>query len=449
MYKYFLLIFLSTFIYSQTVDFKDVLNSTLQNDKNLKKLKMDTKLSKLDINNIDAISYGTLNFNEEISRTNHSGYVFNSKLSSREASFNDFGFNQMNEGLNTQAKNLNYPSSRNNFTTKLTYDLPIFTGYKLTNQKDLLKLKQKANKLKSTLNKKYLRYEVLKAYNQAVISKEFIKTYNKAKDSIDFVLHSANEFHKEGLVTKIDVKQARVRKLKIKSQIIQANNKYNLALEYLKFLSSNYNITNVNKLKTVYYNIDNFTLLLNKALKNRDDLKLQNINKSAMKKNIELVSTSYYPKIFSHIEYGFNDDKLNFKDNKDYYMAMIALNYSLFDKTKSIKKQKSRIIYNQSILEYEKTKDFIKLELQKDFLNVKSKTAILKEKIEEKNLAKEILLQTKLMYKNRLISMSDLLKQEVNLQNTQTQVIMAKYEKSLAFAKITLDLGLEIKEGND
>ena len=34
-------------------------------------------------------------FTEEISKTNHSGYVFNSKLSSKRLVLDDFGFSQV------------------------------------------------------------------------------------------------------------------------------------------------------------------------------------------------------------------------------------------------------------------------------------------------------------------------------------------------------------------
>ena len=65
---------------------------------------------------------------------------FNSKLSSREASFRDFGFAQVGNMSNfdIQPKDLNYPEARNNFNTKLTYDIPLFTGFKLSNQKDIV-----------------------------------------------------------------------------------------------------------------------------------------------------------------------------------------------------------------------------------------------------------------------------------------------------------------------
>ena len=49
---------------------------------------------------------------------------------------------------------------------------------------------------------------------------------------------------------------------------------------------------------------------------------------------------------------------------------------------------------------------------------------------------------------NHLISMSNLLQQEANLRNTQTQVLNAKYEKSLALGKINLISNNDSTENN-
>ena len=180
MHKIYLSLLLVSFAYAQSVSFDKILETTIKNSKDLQKQKLNIESSKLDIENIDAVSYGKFSLSEEISRTNHSGYVFNSKLSSREATFNDFGFTpsamaQAMAGQNVIPDNLNYPSARNNFNTKLTYDIPLFTGFKLSNQKDILKLQEQANSIKYNLDKKELEFEVLKAYNSAVVAKDFVK----------------------------------------------------------------------------------------------------------------------------------------------------------------------------------------------------------------------------------------------------------------------------------
>ena len=446
MNKIYLSLLLTSFSYAQSVNFDKILDLTIKNNKDLKQQQLSIDSSKLDIDYIDSISYGKASLSHEISRTNHSGYVFNSKLSAREASFDDFGFSQMNEGLKTEPKNLNYPEDRNNFTTKLSYDIPLFTGFKLSNQKDILKLQEKANEIKYNLDVKELEFEVLKAYNSAVVAKDFIKALEKAKESIEFMKNGAIAFHKEGLVTKIDVNEAKVYESNINSQLLEAQNNFQLALAYLGFLSSDDSIKDVEELENIYFKFPNEEELYAKALENRDEVKMQNIQVNATKKNIEIANSSYYPSVYSHLEYGYNDDKVTVDSDKNYYIAMIGISLTLFDNTRSIEKQKNKIEYQKASLNEEKLKDAIKLELKKAILNLETKEKVLAQKIEAKDLANDILNQAKLQYKNQLISMTTLLQQEANFRKNEALLIKARYEKSLALASLNLILGKNIKE---
>ena len=176
---------------------------------------------------------------------------------------------------------------------------------------------------------------------------------------------------------------------------------------------------------------------------------MQDINLNATKKNIEVANGSYYPTIYSHLEYGFNDNTMTLDDEKDYYMALVGINLTLFDDTRDIEKQKSKIEYAKASLNSEKLKDAIKLEVQKTILNLETKEKILEEKIEAKNLANDVLEQSKLLYQNHLISMTTLLSQEANFRKNEALLIEARYEKSLALAKINLALGKTIYKENN
>ncbi len=446
MHKIYLSLLITSLTYAQSISFEEVLSLTLQNNKDLQQQKLNIESSNLNTKTIDSINYGKLSLTEEVSRTNHAGYVFNSKLSSREATFRDFGFSQQNEGIDVEPTDLNYPEDRNNFNTKITYDIPLFTGFKLSNQKDILKLQEKANEIKLNLDKKELSFEVLKAYNSAVVAKDFIQALEKAKIAINQITKSANSFHEEGLITKIDVNEAKVYELNINSQLIEAKNNFQLALAYLRFLSSDDSISDVQNLENMNLEIPNENLLYTQALENRDEIKMQDIQLHASKKNIDIANSAYYPSVYSHLEYGFNDDNLTLDDEKDYYMALVGINLTLFDNTRDIEKQKSKIEYAKASLNSEKLKDAIKLELQKTILNLETKEKMLIEKIEAKNLAADVLEQSKLLYQNHLISMTTLLQQEANFRKNEALLIQARYEKSLAFAKINLALGKNIKE---
>ena len=393
MHKIYLSLILVSFAYAQSVSFDKILETTIKNSKDLQEQKLNIDSSKLDIANVDSLSYGKLSLSEEMSRTNNAGYVFSYKLASREASFNDFGASQFQgtNSLGVEPDNLNYPEARNNFNTKLTYDIPLFTGFKLSNQKDILKLQEKANNIKYNLDVKELEFEVLKAYNSAVVAKDFIKALEKAKEAIVFMRNAAMAFHKEGLVTKIDVNEAKVYEANINSQLLESKNNFQLALAYLSFLSSDETITDVQELKNLYFKFPNEKELYTQALENRDEVKMQDIQVNASKKNIDIAKASYYPTVFSRLEYGYNDNTLTVDTDKDYYMAMVGISITLFDNTRSIEKQKSQIEYQKASLNQEKLKDAIKLELKKAMLNLETKEKVLEEKIEAKTLANDIL----------------------------------------------------------
>ncbi|BAK70656.1 TolC family protein [Aliarcobacter butzleri] len=444
--KIYLSFLISTLCYSQSINFNEVLQQALENSKDLKKQALNIDSIKQDYNIVDGINYGKLSISSEVSRTNHAGYVFNSKLSSREATFRDFGFSQMNEGMDIIPKDLNYPNDRTNINSYVSYNIPLFMGFKIENQKDILKLQEKANELLYNLDKKNLEFEILKAYNGAVVAKDFVKALEKAKQTVEFIYEGAKEFHKNGLVTKIDVNEAKVYQLNINSTLTEAKNNFNLALAYLKYLTSNENITDVENLENIYFDLKNFDELYNNALETRDEVKMQSITIEANKKNIDVQKGSYYPIVFSHLEYGVNDDRFTASKDKDYYIALVGISLTLFDSSRSAYLEKSKIEHLKSTLDYEKLKDGIKLELEKAILDYKAKQEILKEKIEAKNLAFEVLNQANLQYKNRLISMTTLLSQEANFRKSESMLINARYENSLALAKLNLVLGQNLNK---
>ena len=177
---------LFTYSMSFEISFHEALINTLQNNHQLKMKKLEIEKTKQDLRNIKGQELGQITFQENISKTNNPLHVFGMKLASHEAQMSDFGFtNQSFSGINTmmannqeigdiQPNNLNNPSSRTNFETKLVYQLPIFTGFKLESTKDMTRLQIEAQEKVFENDTKKLTLEVLKSYNGAVASKYFI-----------------------------------------------------------------------------------------------------------------------------------------------------------------------------------------------------------------------------------------------------------------------------------
>ena len=450
MKKKLLLLGCPLFLFSQTIDFDTSLIETLQNNKGLKAKQLEIETSKLDLKEAKGYNYGTLIFNENISRTNNAGYVFGMKLASREATFGDFGFADFmapppgtTDLLKVEPDDLNNPDARTNYETKVTYTVPLFTGFKLENAKKMAKLQILAKTAKYTYDKKQLGLEVLKAYNGAVASKEFIRATSKAKEATSSFVIFASELYKEGLVTSIDVKQAQVYDMGVDSKMIEAKNRYDLAISYLKFLTSNSNITDVNSFKTINIDTTSLETLQNDANENRDDFSWMKYNVDTMKAKVDFDSSDNYPTIGAQVEYGYNDDSFSNLDNEhDYYMGAIGLSYTLFDGSiSSAKKQKAKIQYNKTKYYLDYMQDGIKLEIEKNMLTLESKRKIFIQKEKANNLASQVLEQSQEMYKNHLINMSNLLMQQANQQKANAEMIFAKYEETLAAGVLKLSLG--------
>jgi len=253
----------------------------------------------------------------------------------------------------------------------------------------------------------------------------------------------ANELYKEGLVTSIDVKQAKVRDMGIDSSSITAKNRYKLAIAYLRFLTSDTKISDVEEFKNMTNRVNTIKILQNKAHTKREDFLAMKYNTQTLKTKIEMEKSALYPTIGAQIEYGYNDNQLNnIQSNKDYYMAAIGLSYNLFDGfLQTAKKEKAKIEYKKTHYYLEYMKDAIALEVKKNILTLEAKQKILKQKIKANNLSDEVLEQSEELYKNHLINMSNLLLQQANQQKANAEMILAQYETSLAAAQLKISLG--------
>lgn len=448
--KIYILLFGNLLIASE-IDFEEALQKTLTNNNELKAKKLDIDKSKIDLLNAQGYEFGNLALHENISKTNNALSTFGMKLGSRDAQMKDFGFSVMPEsGMRVgdiRPYLLNYPEARTNYETKIIYELPIFTGYKLQSEKNMSILQIKANEAKYNFNKSQLSLDVLKAYNSAVASKYFIEATNKAKKTASSFVYLASEMLKEGLTTKIDLQQAEVYDMKIQSNIIEAKNQYSLAISYLKFLTNDNLITDVKDFKNTTSLDDKIEFLQNLAIKNRQDLKWMEQNNKTAKTKIDFEKSENYPIIGAYFEYGYNDNKFNnLNNNNDYYTVAIGLKYKIFDGlTTSSNIEKAKIDYAKTNYYLEDMKNRIKLDVEKAYLTKQVKTLIVEEKIKAQMLANDILEKSKEMYQNQLITMNELLMQSANEQKAQAETIMAKFELSIASSELQLLIGQEIK----
>jgi outer membrane protein TolC len=324
--------------------------------------------------------------------------------------------------------------------------VPLFTGFKLKYAKEMAKLQVLANKFKFSQDKNALGIEVLKAYNGAVAAKYFINALKKAKETTTAFVKMVKAFYNNGMATKTDLLEVKKRDAEVNAMLIEAENKYELALSYLRFLTDDNEITDVKDFKTLIPNNVSLNKLKKIALANRGDLKWMQKNVETMKAKVKFEKSAKYPMVGAHLEYGWNDNTLTLSSDKDYYLVAAGMNWNIFDKSIDGKVEKSKIEAMQTGYYYKYMKKGIALQVEQKYLDYKSKKAIVKEKLVNKELAEQILKKYTFMYKQGMISMPILLMKEADARKARAELIKAKFDEAMAAAELKKALGDLVKE---
>ncbi len=441
---------LSSMLFAKIVNYDLALKEALQNNMELKAKKLNIDKAQADSEKAQAYDWGKAWIAEDISRSNNALYVFGFKLESREAAFKDFGLAEYNprasNALQKEPKDLNHPEARTNFKTKLVYEVPIFTGYKIQFAQEMAKLQVKANEYKYMNDKNKLAVEVLKAYNGAVAAKAFIIALEKAKETTINFVKMTNNFYKVGMATQVDVLQARKRDSEVDAMIVEAKAKYALALAYLRFLTGDNLISDVGNFKVVIPPNLSLVQLKDIALRYRNDLKWMKANVDTMKKKVKMDESVTYPTVGAHLEYGWDDKKLTISSGKDYFLVAVGLKYIFYDNSIGADIKKSKVEALQTSYYYEQMKRGIALQVEQKYLELKAKSAILRNKRVNLDLALQILRKYQIMYKEGMVNMTILLMKESEVRKARAELIKAKYDEALAAAELKQALGDLIKE---
>jgi len=286
----------------------------------------------------EGYSYGKLDVSILAMRSNDAGNVFGFKLQSREANFNDFGFDEFlgqmgglpgnaAQLLATQPKNLNYPDDRNHFSTKFTYMLPVYTGGKLTEYKKITRSLFEMSKLDIAKVRAEKRYQVKKAFYDIALVQSYIGNLSKIIGNIKKLKQIISEMKKEGYAQETDTLEVRARMAEAQSMLSQARLNRSLAYQFLSFLLD----TKVDSVRTRSA-LAPKPKVTQKIIERRSiDIQKAKLGLKISGMALEVEKAKFRPTVGAFAEYGSADDTL-FNDffKKDSYTVGMQLHYNIF-----------------------------------------------------------------------------------------------------------------------
>ncbi len=397
----------------------------------LKSKNLEIKVASLDVNSAteDAKTatgnhYGKLDFIQDFARSNDAGNVFGFKLTSREASFADFGFDEflgwMNAGmvgdvLATQPDKLNYPEDRNFFQSKLKYEVPLFTGFKITSYENIMNsmIKMKALEEDQVINEKI--YQVRKSFYDMALLKNSTKNLQTIYDNIETLEDMTRNMLEVGYAKKVDLLEVQAKKGNVKRLLNQMKSNKELLYHYISFLL-NEKVVNITT-PSHYVAMPMFTD--EDILENNLDIQRASTGLVVRKGMLDVSKSSYYPMLGAFAEIATADDTF-LGDARDHgaYTVGARLTWNIFNGgIDNANYEKAKIQHLKTQTQVQLAKKGINLKIAKIRTEIASFDSDIKSLENELILADEIYKNYEGRYMEKLSSMSDvIIKQSEQIQ---------------------------------
>ena len=448
----------------ENLTLKEALNIVQQENLEINIAEFDREVAKLGEKVARGYSFGKLDAELMGLRSNDAGNVFGFKLQSREASFGDFGFSEFLGGvgqaigmsggdfgafanimgdpqmsgqlLSTQPKDLNYPESRDHFDNKLIYMIPLYTGGKLSNYRDIAKKMSKMGRLDKQKVEAQKKYEVRKTFYDISLLHQFELDLTTIKNNIEKLKNATIEMRDEGYAKKTDLLEVESKLSNVERMLFQAKANKELSYQFLSFLLN----ADVKSIKRVSLNTFNCEIPLANILKRNRDIQKAELGLKIQSNMIKVARSTYLPEVGAFAEYGSSDDKfLNDFKKHDRYTVGVKAKLNIFNGgVDSAKLEQEKIKRLKVKKQIELAKKGISLQYKKintEIKNLDKQVESIKKEIE---LTDEIYQSYQERYKEGLASINDVvIKQSLQiekllklleLQNSRNEKILQIYK---------------------
>jgi len=415
------------------------------NNLEIKIAKLDQKIAKKDVATANGNHYGKIDLIENIAVSDDAGNVFGFKITSREATYRDFGLAEYqadqqviaqqegdqtkvdtpNEMQAVDAQNdkeydaLNRPDSRVLYQTKIQWQFPIFTGFKISSYVDIMNAMHKMKTLEKqkTINEKI--YELKKSFYDMALLKASIKNLSRILDNINKLENTTRTMINVGYAKKVDLLEVRAKKGNVERLLMDMHLNERLLYHYISFL--------LNQKVTSIVVPSNSSVPMPKIngkliIQNNIDIKRAETGLKIRRSMLKVSKAENYPMIGASIEWqtaddDFADSLADAGDDGSYTIGMRAT-WNLYnggiDKA-NIEKAKIELLKTQTQVQL--ARKGIGLMIAKIKTEIKSEDEKIISLEKELALANEIYHNYEARYREKLVSMSDvIIKQSEQIQ---------------------------------
>ena len=257
-----------------------------------------------------------------------------------------------------------FPISDDNFT-QFTLSLD-YLIYDFGGRKSAYKTAKKgfdAAVLKEGLVKRQVALELLERYLQALNVKNYITAVTHGLDAVEKHIEAVKEFRKEGLVPKSDLLRLQALALNLQSEREKLKGTLNTLLNDMERITgTKVSAEQLQSLKDIELNVSS---LPEKAVLNREEPRLVEVERDVNKLRAEIEKSLNLPRLVAKVEYSNTTNNLNpVKTNTVFY---VGVKFKLFDGFKNSYRRKNYLkLAEKSETLLSDVKDKIRIQLENE-----------------------------------------------------------------------------------
>jgi len=407
---------------STALNLNDAIEILKKDNLEIKGASLDVQSASEEAKTASGNHWGKLDFIQDFANSDDAGNVFGFKLTSREANFGDFGAQEFmnnfmagNPDYTTPPNDLNYPDSRNFFQSKLKYEVPLFTGFKISSYEDIMNSMTKMKTLEKdqVINEKI--YQLRKSFYDMALLKTSTKNLNKILQNIDTLENMTSSMIDVGYAKKVDMLEVRAKKGNVERLVAQMESNQKLLYHYLSFLLDQ----KITDIQTPTDDIKMPTYTNDDILNSNIDIQRANKGLEIRKSMLNVSESAYYPMIGAFAEVATADDGfLSEASDHSSYTVGARLTWNIFNGgIDSANIEKSRIDMLKTTTQVALAKSGIALKIAKIRTEIETSENEIISLEKELSLADEIYKNYEGRYREKLSSMSDvIIKQSEQIQ---------------------------------
>ena len=332
------------------------------------------------------------------------------------------------------------------YTNSVSLNWTLWSGNKVESQVSQAKLDLDSKQWGIAKARQQLKYDATDAYFKFMAARDNVKLNQESVERLERYLQDVRLQFEVGVVAKVDVLRSEVELAKAKQSLIEAQNNYDLAMARLNNIIGFPLTTELNVKGDLNYASyeKELAFCVDAALRQRPEISQYTDAAKIAQEGITIAKSGYLPTVSVKYSAGWEDSKFAGGNNYS-WTAYLSTDWTLFDSGLTAGRVKQAVEgYKKAQEQLKQTVDGVRLEVQENYLSLKSAEQSITTSSSAVGLAEEDYKIKVIRYQAGVGTNLDVLDAQVALTTAKNNFLQAMYSYNNYRSKLDKAMGIPV-----